>query len=289
VAQLLGEYRVQHLGPQTPTYALVGRPVGHSVSSAMHNAAFAALGIDAVYVPLEASDMEDFDAVAGSLCVAGASVTAPFKREAAALCAAVDEDGAALGAVNTLVRDPVTGDWHGSNTDVEGFLAPLSRRHVRGMRATVIGAGGAARAVTRALVSQGARVTVRARRTEAAGETARVSGATPGVLPVPPGSWDLLVNATPIGTWPDVDASPVAGRYLDGRIVYDLVYNPLETRLLHDARAAGCDVIGGLEMLVVQAGRQFERWTGRPAPLGVMRAAAASQLGVSQDDGAERT
>jgi shikimate 5-dehydrogenase len=95
---------------------------------------------------------------------------------------------------------------------------------------------------------------------------------------VPAGTWDLLVNATPVGTWPAVEASPVSGGALTGQVVYDLVYNPAETRLLREARAAGCRAIGGLEMLVAQAGRQFEWWTGQPAPLAAMRAAAAAQL-----------
>jgi shikimate 5-dehydrogenase len=105
---------------------------------------------------------------------------------------------------------------------------------------------------------------------------------------VPGGSWDLLVNATPLGTWPDVDASPMAGQPLDGRIVYDLVYNPPETHLLREARAAGCTTIGGLGMLVAQAGHQFEWWTGRPAPLAVMQAAATGELAWRAADGVER-
>jgi len=288
VAELADQYGVRCQGAGTAVYALLGRPVGHSLSPVMQNAAFAALGIDAVYVPLEARTMADFDLVAGMLGVVGASVTAPFKGEATARCVEVDEHAAALGAVNTLRRESASACWHGRNTDVEGFLAPLRGRSLRGLRAAVIGAGGAARAVARALGSEGAVVTLRARDEAAAAEAARVAGARAGALPVPPGSWDLLVNATPVGTWPNVGSSPMAGRTCDGRIVYDLVYNPAETRLLRDAREAGCEVIGGLDMLVAQAGRQFEWWTGRPAPLGAMRAAAVRRLAGGAGDGATR-
>jgi 3-dehydroquinate dehydratase/shikimate dehydrogenase len=288
VSTLAVGYRVHDIGPSTAVYALVGRPVGHSVSPAMHNAAFAALGVDAVYVPLEASSMVDFDAVAGPLGIVGVSVTAPFKRDAASRCVGLDGHAAALGTVNTLRRDSRRGPWRGRNTDVDGFLAPLRDTPLGGVRATVIGAGGAAWAVARALTGRGAAVTVRARTVEAACLAAGATGAVPGALPVPPGTWDLLVNATPVGTWPNVDASLMAGEHLDGRIVYDLVYNPAETQLLRDARAAGCRVIGGLDMLVAQAGQQFEWWTGRPAPLEVMRAAAVAQVATLRD-GAERT
>jgi 3-dehydroquinate dehydratase/shikimate dehydrogenase len=289
VSELADDYRVRQAGPDTRVYALVGRPIGHSVSPAMHNAAFAVLGIDAVYVPLEARTMEDFDAVAGTLGIVGASVTAPFKREAAARCVEVDEHAAALEAANTLRRESPSAHWHGRNTDVDGFLAPLRGRPLCGLRATVIGAGGAARAVARALGCEGAVVTVRARGERAATAAAQAAQARAGVLPVPAGSWDLLVNATPVGTWPDVESSPMAGQACDGRIVYDLVYNPAETRLLRDARQAGCEVIGGLDMLVAQAGRQCEWWTGRPAPLDAMRNAAVRRLAVEAGHGVTRT
>lgn len=237
-------------------YGVTGRPVMHSQSPALHNAAFRAAGLDALYVPLEAADFQDFLAFAGAFDLSGASVTAPFKADA--LAAAVEADGAArdTGAANTLVR--AAGGWHAANTDVEGFLAPLADVELRGLNAAIIGGGGAARAARHALARAGARVTTLGR-----GELDRASA-----------PWDLLVNATPVGTAPDAQASVLESRPIRARIVYDLVYNPAETRLMADARRAGARVIGGMPMLVAQACRQFELWCNQPAPRDAYRKAA---------------
>jgi 3-dehydroquinate dehydratase/shikimate dehydrogenase len=279
--RLLHEFRVRRIGPHTSVYGVVGRPVTHSASPAMHNAAYETLGIDAAYVPFEAADFDDFQRLADVLGVEGASVTAPFKREAFTVCRTLDEDARRLGVVNTLRRDP-GGLWSGRNTDVAGFMAPLHARDLQGRRVALLGAGGAARAVAQALSDQGALVTVYARREEAAGEVAGLVGGDFGRLPPPAGSWDVLVNATPVGTAPDVDSSPMSGRPLDGTLVYDLVYNPTETRLVREARAAGLDAIGGLDMLVAQAARQLEWWTGQQAPESTMASAARVRLGVGR-------
>jgi shikimate 5-dehydrogenase len=149
---------------------------------------------------------------------------------------------------------------------------------LRGSRATILGAGGAARSVAVALASAGVRVTIAARRREQAQQVATLTGAAVASWPPEPASWDLLVNATPVGTAPSSDATPLDGSRLDGRLVYDLVYNPPRTRLLADAAAGGCEVIGGLDMLVAQAGTQFTWWTGTEAPDSVMRDAALARL-----------
>ncbi|MGE3276212.1 MAG: type I 3-dehydroquinate dehydratase [Vicinamibacterales bacterium] len=273
------EYRALGFGrvsDGTSIYGVVGRPVAHSLSPAMHNAAFVAAGLDAVYLPLAAADFADFLEVAGALGLAGASVTAPFKLDAFAAAAPDDDDSRLTGSANTLRRDG--GRWLARNTDVAGFLAPLDLAGaVDGRRATVLGAGGAARAAIRGLRARGAAVRVSARRNEAGARLAEEMGV--GTAPWPPaGEWDLLVNATPVGTWPDVERSPVPGLAFSGRLAYDLVYNPVETRFLRDARAAGLTTIDGLEMLVAQAREQFEWWTGRPAPARVMRDAALAAL-----------
>jgi shikimate 5-dehydrogenase len=180
--------------------------------------------------------------------------------------------------VNTLRRRGR--HWEACNTDIPGFLAPLaSTMTLHGVRATVLGAGGAARAVVDALVTAGARVTIAARNPERARALAHASGAQLGSWPPAASSWELLVNTTPIGTFPDVEASPLPDGPFNEGVVYDLVYNPPETRLLRDARANGCRTLGGLDMLIAQAERQFEWWTGRPAPAGVMRHAALEALG----------
>jgi 3-dehydroquinate dehydratase / shikimate dehydrogenase len=281
------EFGFRRLGPASEVYGVVGRPLVHSVSPAMHNAAIEAAGLDAAYVPLEAEDADDLLAAAGPLGLRGASVTAPFKVDLCSRIPAADDAARATGAVNTL---KLTGHgWEGANTDVPGFLAPLAaaRIEVRRRRAAILGAGGAARAVAVALRQAGARVTVHARRADPAGDVARLAGGAVGPPHPPAGSWDVLVNATPVGTAPDVDATPLHAAALDGELVYDLVYNPLRTRLLADAAAAGCRVIGGLEMLVEQARLQFAWWTGRRLPAAVFRHAAEARLAAMAGDSAE--
>lgn len=270
--RMLKEFHFRQLQPDTAVYGVVGNPVSHSLSPAMHNAGFAHFGMNAVYLPLEACDAKDFVQFARAVPIAGASITAPFK---VALMEEVDELeplARRVGAINTLVvRD---GRWHGANTDVHGFSAPLAGRiAVKGVRASILGAGGAARAVAVALSDMGASVTVCARRLDAAKQIADLAGGRVGEFPPRAGSWDVLVNAIPAGSNADVQ-SPIQGAALDGEIVFDLVYSPANTRLLIDARAAGCMTIGGLEMLVAQAERQFELWTGQTAPAGLFQGAA---------------
>jgi 3-dehydroquinate dehydratase/shikimate dehydrogenase len=275
--RLRDEFGFGRVTPNAALYGVVARPSGHSVSPAMHNAAFRAAGIDAVYVPLEAADADDFLVFADAMDVRGASITLPFKVDLLPLVAA-DDLSRRAGAVNTLVRDGSQG-WRGTNTDVAGFLAPLGGRlELRGARAAVLGSGGAARAAALALSASGAHVVVHARCIDAARTVASDLGVGHAALPPEAGSWDLLVNATPVGMEPRIDETPWPDARFDGRLVYDLVYNPPDTRLLREARAAGCESLGGLDMLVAQAEKQFELWTGHPPETGIMRAAAESRL-----------
>lgn len=287
-ARFVGEYRFRDVTPATDVYGVVGRPVAHSLSPAMHNAAFAAVGADAVYLPLPAADAGDFVTFAEAVGLKGASVTAPFKHDLLARLDEADEVCRAVSAVNTIRI--VGRRWEGRNTDVDGFLAPLAGRlSLVGARAAVLGAGGAARSAGWALGRAGAEVTLYARRVAAAEDAARSIGARGAALP-PSGGWDLLVNATPVGSAPEGDVSPVPGLAFDGRLVYDLVYNPARTRLLADAAAAGCETLGGLPMLVEQARRQFAWWTGHEMGAEVFRAAAEARLaGPARQDAAEPT
>jgi 3-dehydroquinate dehydratase / shikimate dehydrogenase len=276
--RLRDEYRLAQVTRSTAIYGIVGLPVSHSVSPAMHNAAFRATGIDAVYVPLPAMDADDFVTFAHGMKISGASVTIPYKVELAQIVHDVDPVARRVGAINTIrVRED---RWEGMNSDVAGFLRPLRDRGIalEGARATVLGAGGAARAVVTGLSRSGAAVTVSARQTPQALALADRLEIKPGVFPPPPGSWDLLVNCTPVGMHPGVEASPLEASALTGRTVYDLVYNPAETRLLREAAQAGCTTIGGLDMLVAQAQDQFEWWTGTRPEADVMRTAALARL-----------
>lgn len=297
LARMRDQFRAGRVTRRTAVYGVVGAPIGHSISPAMHNAGFRAAGIDAIYLPLEASSADDFAAFAREIGLAGASVTAPFKETVAERVSVADDVSAAVGAVNTLRFED--GRWIGRNTDVAGFLAPLRRRMgLAGARAAVLGAGGAARAAAYALQREGAVVTVCARRPERAAAVAHGLGVAAAPLPPARGSWDLLVNTTPVGTFPDGESSPLPEGPFDGELVYDLVYNPLTTRLMADAASAGCETVGGLEMLVAQAEAQFAWWTGKPPPEGLFREAAEADLarqaraatagGVAAEGGATR-
>jgi shikimate dehydrogenase len=184
-----------------------------------------------------------------------------------------DDVASRTGSVNTLRRH--AGRWDGRNFDVAGFMSPLRRRGrtLAGARVVVLGAGGSARTAAWALKQEGARVEVAARQPARGQALAGEVGVGATTWPPPPG-WDLLVNTTPVGTWPNVDEAPIAPDAVRGAAVYDLIYNPRETTLLRWAREAGAETIDGLEMLVGQARLQFEWWTGREAPVGVMEKAA---------------
>lgn len=282
-SRLLGEFRFRQVTATTDIYGLVGQPVAHSVSPAMHNAAFDALGVDAVYVPLAAADGGDFVTFAEAVGIKGASVTAPFKNDLLARLDVTDEVCRAVSAVNTI---RIQGRrWSGRNTDVPGFLAALTPRlTLAGARAAVLGTGGTARSAGYALVTAGAEATLYSRQPGGADEAARSIGARGATLPPRRGSWDLLVNATPVGTHPDLDATPLPGATLDGRLVCDLVYNPSRTRLLADAAAAGLDTLGGLPMLVEQARLQFVWWTGLEPPAALLTEAAERRLAAFARD-----
>ena len=274
---LLKDYHFRSVTDTTEIYGVAGGSVRHSVSPAMHNAAFRAARVDAVYLPLPATSATDFATFGRAIGISGASVTIPLK---VALFDQVDEVYSVarrIGAINTI--RVIDGRWIGGNTDASGFLEPLQERlALKGLRASVLGAGGAARAVTVALASSGCSVTLHARSRPQAEETAMLTSVALGPWPPDPGSWDLLINCTPIGMYPHVAKTPIPAEHLTGRYVYDLVYNPSITRLLRDASTRGCETIGGLEMLVAQAREQFQWWVGTKPPAGVMREAALKRL-----------
>jgi 3-dehydroquinate dehydratase/shikimate dehydrogenase len=274
-----GRYRVRTGSPARRLFGITGAPLAHSASPAMHNAAFAARGIDACYVPLESRDPAEFLRAAGRFGVEGASVTAPIKIGWERAGVVLDAEARDAGAVNTLKREEK--GWAGRNFDIAGFLEPLDARNLElsGLPVLILGTGGAARAAVRALQSRGARVSIAGRRRQAAEDLAETFHAELAPDPLV-GGFGLLVNATPVGTRPDTGALPISLDGLDIGIVYDLVYNPPDTALLRAARARGAATIGGLDMLVAQARHQFEYWTGLAAPVDVMRRAAEDFLGA---------
>ena len=291
-AELRDLYRVKRLSRAGEIYGVVGHPIGHSRSPAMHNAALAASDRDAVYIPFEVDDVAEFirDFVRPATRkldwrVRGLSVTIPHKLGVVPHLDEIDETAARIGAVNTVV---VEGDrLRGYNTDAAGAMKPLDERlDIRGARVAVVGAGGSARAICYGLAERGADVTVYARDPAKAERLAAEFGARPAPLERLDGRAAVVINCTPIGMRGHSEGrSPLRPEQLRGvGLVYDLVYNPAETALLASARRAGCDTLGGLAMLVAQAAAQFRLWTGTEAPAGLMWR-AASEAGTDEQGG----
>ena len=262
----------------TRVVGVIGDPVGHSRSPAMHNAAFDALGLDWVYVAFPVARGDGAAAVRAvtTLGLPGLNVTMPHKADAAAACDDLAPEAAALGAVNTVVN--ADGALIGHSTDGDGFLRALEDEavEVAGRGVLVIGAGGAARAITHALGRVGAHVTVVARRSDAGRNAAALApdGDAARFDEIAVEGFDVIVNATPLGM--EGEAPPIdVAKLHAGQFVYDTVY-PVETPLLHEARAHGLGAAGGLGMLVHQGALSFSLWTGVEPPLDVMRAAASA-------------
>jgi len=278
-AALREVYRVGSISRATRVYGLLGSDVLRSLSPAIQNRAFAERGIDAVYVPLQAESMDAFAAALPALELSGFSVTRPYKGEILPHLDSATATVAESGSVNTVVVED--GRLLGLSTDGDGVLVPLRKRLDPAGRAVAIaGAGGAARAAAFALVRAGAKVTVFARRPEQAAEVAAATGCAAAGLAALPGSpWDVLVNATPVGSGACPGRGPVPeGALRPGAVVFDMVYEPRETPLLAAARARGCVAIDGVEMLVAQAVGQFEAWTRQPAPIAAMTEAALAAI-----------
>lgn len=278
---------------KTTLVGLIGWPVGHSVSPAMHNAAFSTLGLNWCYVPLPVATEPSTcvgDAVAGlvALGFAGANVTVPHKQAVMPHLDELTPAARAIGAVNTIIVGPER-TLLGDNTDAPGFIADLRDHAVDPAvdHALILGAGGSARAVVYGLADAGCRRVTLANRTQArAAALAQAMAAQfPAVkfevcgLPDDLGDAgqqaDLIVNCTSLGMSPDVEEMPwdASLPFRHGQTVYDLIYNPRVTRLLTKAEADGARAIGGIGMLIWQGAIAFERWTGQQPPIEVMRRA----------------
>lgn len=282
-SQMREVYRAHRLSSRTRVYGVIGRPIVHSLSPVMHNAAFVAAGVDAVYLPFEVASLRDFIRCLARLGVAGFSVTHPHKESILCYLDGVDPLAEMIGAVNTVVVRG-GGKLFGYNTDYVGVLRTLQRYiHLEGSRVLLLGAGGAARAVAFALATAGAFVSVAARRPAAARALARaVSGEAIPRASLRRRRFEAIVNCTPVGQAPAVAASPLRPEELNCRVLFDLVYNPRETMLLRLARRRGIRTIPGWQMLVEQGAAQFEIWTGLRAPMAAMRRAVARGLHQAQ-------
>jgi len=296
-ATLRDRYRAEKLTRRSAVYGLLGCPVGHSIGAAIHNAAFRARGLDAVYIQLLANDVNDFRKAAERFPLAGFSVTIPHKEGILRWVDRTDRLARAAGAANTVRMR--RGRWEAINTDIEGIVAPL-RRELRlsereplpaGFRAVVVGNGGAARAAVIALKELRCRdIAITGRSPAKVRRFARDLGGKP--IPMEQlerERFDLLVHTTPVGMWPRAGECVLRPEQMNCDVVFDLVYNPPETRLLELAWAQGCRTISGLDMFLAQAARQFEYWTGAEPPHRLMRRVAVRELRrFSEESGAQQ-
>lgn len=273
-------YRYRRISASTQVFGVIGNPVMHSLSPRIHNAGFAELGLDAVYLPFLVDDLGPFLKAAEILSVRGLSVTVPHKESIIRALHTQDPLVSTIGACNTVSRG-AHGEWIGTNTDADGFLAPLraalgGSAITRNLGATVIGAGGAARSVVSALSSGGARVLILNRTREKAATLAAAFGARAAGLDAQgaalmEGHRDLIVQTTSAGMSPRTAEDPFPECTFTGReIVYELIYAPPTTAFLSRAFQAGCRVIRGKQMLLAQALAQFKIFTGRDYPGGAL-------------------
>ena len=259
-----------------PHYVLFGHPVEHSLSPMMHNTALDYYGLDAQYhaIDLQSNELSRLAAYLNRDTFLGANITIPYKQVIGSYLDDVDGMAQSIGAVNTIVKNEFR--LEGKNTDLYGFTAPLESytSFLEGHRAVVFGTGGASKAIVSALINLGMDeiylVSRKPQRIHSYDDRRGVQLISYPEWPSYAEEAALIVNATPLGMYPKVDSSPVKDvekDYLTNRICYDIVYNPIQTRFLRQAEAAGATTIGGLEMLIQQGSRSFEHWTGRKFPI----------------------
>jgi 3-dehydroquinate dehydratase / shikimate dehydrogenase len=270
-------YRIEQVDAATRVYGVVGNPVSHSLSPTVMNAAFRRESVNAVYLSLHAKTLKDLLACVREIPISGVSVTMPYKQEILESLDNTDAHTTKTGACNTVVRSQ-DGKLYGFNTDIAGAVRPVEQRmSLEKAKVLVLGAGGAARAAVFGLKDRGAEVYILNRTSSKAEKLARQAKAK--VLKkadLKKFSFDVIINATPVGM--NGKDSPLKPDEIRARIVFDMVYDPQETRLLKLAREKGLEVIPGSEMFVHQAARQFEIWTGKPAPADEMRRVVLMEL-----------
>ena len=282
---------------KTKICALIGDPIEHTMSPAMHNTAYKKLGLDYIYIPFRVKPEQLTQAIEGlrALNVRGFNVTIPHKVSVIPLLDGLDPLAEKIGAVNTVVNND--GELRGYNTDAAGFFEALLEHGIEpeGKRVIVLGAGGASRAITYVLAEKGAHLTVLNRQLELDWAEAiaeliyddlgvEVKVMELGRLAEALAAADILVNATSVGMSPASEESTVPAHLLrPDLVVFDIVYNPIMTRLLREAAAAGARTIGGVDMLAWQGALAFEKWTGQKAPLDLMRREAIKLLEKRED------
>jgi len=289
-------YRADRITVKTKLYGVLGNPVKHSIGTAVHNGSIVSLGLDAVYLPLQSDNVREFRKAALQLPLSGFSITLPHKQTIIQYVDRPDKLVLAVGAANTVRSRG--GKWEAINSDVAGIIQPLRAQYQLGetgrlpaeFSAVVLGSGGAARAAIVGLQSLGCRkLTISGRnpqKTEKLAKEFKCGKALWQELSALRA--DLLIQATSVGMWPNSSESPLTPVQICADTVFDLIYNPQETRLLQMARAKGCATISGIEMYLAQAARQFEYWTGEKPPIAKMRRTALDELELMRQSGERR-
>jgi 3-dehydroquinate dehydratase / shikimate dehydrogenase len=271
-------YRIEQVDPATRVYGVAGDPVEHSLSPVIMNAAMRRENVNSVYLPLHAKTLKDLLYCIREIPLHGLSITMPYKQAILEHLDNTDAHTSKTGACNTVVRGQ-DGKLYGFNTDIAGVVRPLEQRiTIENAKVLVLGAGGAARAAVFGLKERGAEVWVSNRTAANAQKLARQAKAhSIKRADLRKVSFDVIINATPVGMGNTRDC-PLKDDEIKAKVVFDMVYDPVETHLLQVARAKGISVIPGVEMFVQQAARQFEIWTGKPAPAGDMLRAVTIAL-----------
>ncbi|MCC7234321.1 MAG: shikimate dehydrogenase [Bryobacterales bacterium] len=272
-------YRIDKFSKAAKVYGVVADPVRHSISPAVHNRAFQSRRLDAVYLPflVHPAQLKDFFTMAVKMPLHGCSITIPHKQKVMRYLDWIDPLARRIGAVNTITRR--AGRWRGTNTDVEGILVPLKKKiNIPKSSILVVGNGGAARGAAFALTGSGAKVSIVGRNPDRVRALGKASGATPLMKEqLSSLHFDAILHATPLGMYPHAGECFFEDR-IPGDLVFDMVYNPLETQLIKRARDQRKEVIPGLTMFLEQAAHQFETWTGESAPRPAMEKAALEAL-----------
>jgi len=275
---LRGIYRIEQVDAATRVYGVAGDPIDHSLSPVIMNTALRRENVNGVYVALHAKTLKDLIQCTREIPLHGLSITMPYKQAILEHLDNTDAHTAKIGACNTIVRGQ-DGKLFGYNTDVAGVVRPLEQRlPLENAKVLVLGAGGAARAAVFALKERGAEVSILNRSSVKGQKLARQARArTIKRADLRKSAFDVIINATPVGMGSTREC-PLKEDEIQAKVVFDMVYDPVETRLLQVARAKGIAVIPGVEMFVHQAARQFEIWTGKPAPAGDMLRAVTIAL-----------
>jgi 3-dehydroquinate dehydratase/shikimate dehydrogenase len=276
--ELQGIYRIDQVDAATRIYGVAGDPVGHSLSPVIMNTALRRENVNGVYLPLHAKTLKDLVHCVREIPLHGLSITMPYKQAILPFLDNTDAHTAKTGACNTVVRGQ-EGKLFGFNTDIAGVIRPLEQRlTIEKAKVLIVGAGGAARAAVFALKERGAEVWI-LNRTAAKAQTLARQAKARAIkrAELRKNSFDVIINATPVGMG-NTKECPLKDEEIEARVVFDMVYDPVETHLLKVARSKGIAVIPGVEMLVQQGARQFEIWTGKPAPAGEMLRAVTVAL-----------